>query len=55
MKTPSVYKLLYLLNLLFEKEYNKKEIIEEFQKKDIPITKPLINNYINKFLKYSNK
>ncbi len=52
MKTPSVYKLLYLLNLLFEKEYNKKEIIGEFQKKDIPITKPLINNYIDKFLKY---
>lgn len=51
MKIPSVYKLLFLLNLLLDKKYNKKEIIEEFKKNNLTITKPLINNYIDKFLK----
>lgn len=46
MQTSGIFKLLYLLNLLFKKEYTKSEIIEEYEKINIKITKTLISNYI---------
>lgn len=48
----SSYKLLFLLNLLLNGEYTKNEIIDEFNKNDIQISKALINSYIEKYLKY---
>ena len=53
IKKQSSFRVLLLLNILFNKEYCKKEILEEFQKLDIPIKKTSINNYINK-LKANN-
>ena len=50
MKSSSTYKLLFLLRLLLEKEYTKNEIIEEFRKIDIPITKTLITNYVHQYI-----
>lgn len=48
----SSYKLLFLLNLLLSGEYTKNEIVNEFNKNDIQISKALINSYIEKYLKY---
>lgn len=53
IKKQSSFKVLFLLNLLFNKEYSKREIIEEFEKFDIQIKKTSVNNYINK-LKTNN-
>lgn len=50
MTNSSTYKVLHLLNLLIEKDYTKNEILEEFLKIDVKLTKASINNYINKLL-----
>lgn len=49
MRSSSLHKLLYLLNLLVNGEYTKRGIIEKFEQKGLSITKPLINNYIQKY------
>ena len=48
MKNSSTYRVLYLLNLLSQKDCSKNEIIEEFSKIGEKITKPSINSYIKK-------
>mgnify|MGYP003571312352 CR=1 FL=1 len=50
MKNSSTYRILYLLNLLNQKDYTKNEIVEEFSKIGEKITKPSINSYIKKLL-----
>lgn len=48
IKYTSSLKVLFLLNLLYDGQYSKKEIIEEFTKNNINIKKTSINNYIEK-------
>ena len=50
MKKNSAYKLLFLLNLLLNSEKSKKEISEEFKKKNLPISNSLITHYINSYI-----
>lgn len=51
MKSSSTYKLLFLLNILSKNCLTKKQIIEEFEKNNLKITKSLITNYIDKITK----
>ena len=51
----STLKILFLLNLLYDKELTKNEIIEEFKKHNIDIKKTTINNYINKLKNHDFK
>ena len=53
IKKTSSYRVLFLLNLLCNKEYSKNEIIEKFKKNNIQIKKTTVGNYINK-LKENN-
>jgi len=53
IKSESSIRILFLLNILYDKEYSKNEIIEEFKKNNIEIQKTSVYNYINK-LKSSN-
>lgn len=48
IKQESSYRILFLLNLLYDNEFSKNEIIEEFKKNNIEIKKTSINNYIEK-------
>lgn len=50
MKATSAYKLLFLLNLITEKEQSKNTIIENFENSGIKITRTLITNYIQKLI-----
>ena len=50
MKTTSTFKLLHLLNLVIEKDCTKNEIIEDFKKIDIKMTRTLITNYIEQYI-----
>ena len=52
-KTTSIQRILFLLSLLYIKEYNKNELIEEFKKNNISIKKSSIENYIEKLKKYN--
>ena len=52
MDKTSSYKLLKLINMLYDSEYSKNEIIEQFQKTNIKVTKPLINHYIQQCYEY---
>ena len=47
MKASSTYKLLFLLNLIIEKDCTKNAIIEEFKNSEIKITRTLITHYIH--------
>ncbi len=53
LKKQSSFRVLFLLNMLFDKERSKNEIIEEFKKNNIEIKKTTVLNYINK-LKENN-
>ncbi len=48
MQDSRTYKALFLLNLLSHKAYNKTEIIKEFEKNNVKISKSSIVNYIEK-------
>ena len=48
MQTSCTYRILFLLKLLSEKDYTKKELLAEFKKNDIKISNSSINSYINK-------
>ncbi|MBR5303351.1 MAG: hypothetical protein IKU37_00820 [Candidatus Gastranaerophilales bacterium] len=50
MKALSAFKILFLLNLITEKEQTKKTIIKNFENSDIKITPTLITNYIHKLI-----
>lgn len=50
MKSPSTYKMLYLLNILSKQNCTKNEIVRKFKQINIPITKTLINHYVNHFI-----
>ena len=51
MKNSSTYRILYLLNLLNQKDLTKNEIVDEFLKISENVSKPTINSYINKLIK----
>ena len=51
MKASSTYKLLYLLNLIITKDYTKAEIIKEFEKEGLKVTRSLITYYIKQLFK----
>ena len=48
MKNSSTYRILYLLNLLNQKDCTKNEIVDEFSKIGEKITKISVNSYIKK-------
>ena len=48
----SSLRILFLLNLLYDNEFSKNEIIEEFSKNEIEIKRTSINNYIEKLKSY---
>lgn len=48
IKKTSSYRVLFLLNMLYDKECSKNEIIEKFKKNNIKINKTTVSNYINK-------
>lgn len=47
------YKALFLLNLLSQRECSKKEIVEEFAKNQVEISKTSVTNYIEKLRAYN--
>ena len=49
MQLTSIHKPLFLANLLLEKNYSKKEIIEEFQRKNIKTSKASITKYLHQY------
>ena len=51
MDKTSSYKLLYLLNMLTQGECTKNQIVEQFEKINMPITKSLITKYVEQFRK----
>ena len=51
----SSLKILFLLNLLYDKELSKNQIIEEYKKKNVEIKKPTINSYIEKLKSHGFK
>ena len=51
MKNSSTYRILYLLNLLNQKDLTKNDIVDEFLKISENVSKPSINSYINKLIK----
>jgi hypothetical protein len=48
MRATSIFKILYLFNLLLEKDCTKNNIVEKFQNIGININKPTINKYVEK-------
>ena len=52
MDKTSSYKLLYLLNMLTQGECTKNQIVEQFEKINMPITKSLITKYVEQFSEY---
>ena len=48
MQNSSIYKILFLLKLLCEKDYTKKELLDEFKKSNIKTSGVSISAYIKK-------
>lgn len=55
MKISNVTKILFLLNLLLNKEYTKKELLDEFLKFGVELKEQTLLSYIKKLLSYKLK